>query len=113
VPGLDPSAFNEAMEPARGGVASPAGGGGGAGFFFGSDWTRASQGGSLDLGVSIDWLEMTQDTQNSTQKGVFGGVSHREENTNTQQNTERCVHGERSACSTGHDDNTVQNGDIQ
>lgn len=37
-----------------GGVATALGGGAGANFFLGSCLTRASQGGSLDLGASLD-----------------------------------------------------------
>lgn len=54
--GLEPSPLREDREPALGGVASPAGGGGGAFFFLCSDWTRASQGGSLGLWVPLDRL---------------------------------------------------------
>lgn len=56
--GLEPSPLREDREPTLGGVASPAvvGGGGGAFFFLCSDWTRASQGGSLGLWVPLDRL---------------------------------------------------------
>ncbi len=55
--GLEPSPLREDREPVLGGVASPAGGGAGAFFFLGSDWTRASQGGSLGLWVPLDRLD--------------------------------------------------------
>lgn len=54
--GLEPPPLREEREPALGGVACPAGGGAGAFFFLDSDWTRASQGGSLGLGVPVDRL---------------------------------------------------------
>lgn len=57
MPGLEPSPLREDREPVLGGVACPAGGGAGAFFFLGSDWTRASQGGSLGLWVPVDRLD--------------------------------------------------------
>lgn len=55
--GLEPSPLREDRESVLGGVASPTGGGGGAFFFLASDWTRASQGGSLGLWVPPDKLD--------------------------------------------------------
>lgn len=63
VPGLEPSPLREDREPVLGGVACPAGGGAGAFFFLGSDWTRASQGGSLGLWVPADRLDSETHTQ--------------------------------------------------
>lgn len=60
--GLEPSPLREDREPVFGGVAKPAGGGGGAFFFLVSDWTKASQGGSLGLWVPLDRLD-SEDTQ--------------------------------------------------
>lgn len=55
--GLDSSSFSEGDEPVLGGMAIPVGGRG-AGFFLVSDWTRASQGGSFSLGVSLALLDL-------------------------------------------------------
>lgn len=51
VSGADTSPLRAGLEHERGGVTVP-GGGGGAGFFLGSDWTRAIQGGTFLAG---DW----------------------------------------------------------
>lgn len=75
---LEPSPLREDREPVLGGVASPAGGGAGAFFFLESDWTRASQGGSLGLWVPLDRLDSEIDKQ--------GRRVHRGEGDKIQQN---------------------------
>ncbi len=43
-------------------------GGRGAGFFLVSDWTRASQGGSFGLGVSLALLELGKEYIKTTER---------------------------------------------
>lgn len=61
--GLESSPLREDKEPEFGGVACPAAGGAGAFFFLCSDWTRASQGGSLGLWVPLDKLDIEIQTR--------------------------------------------------
>lgn len=53
----------------QGGIAIPVGGRG-AGFFFVSDWTRAIQGGSFGLGVSLALLDRAGECSLSLGTGV-------------------------------------------
>lgn len=68
--GLDSSPLREDKEPECGGVACPAAGGAGAFFFLCSDWTKASQGGSLGLWVPLDKLD--SETQTRMERGGGG-----------------------------------------
>lgn len=67
--GPDSSPLREDREPESGGVACPAAGGAGAFFFLCSDWTKASQGGSLGLWVPLDKLDGETDTDGGVTRG--------------------------------------------
>lgn len=89
--GLEPSPLREDREPALG-VAKPGGGGAGAFFFLDSDWTRASQGGSLGLGVPPDRLD--EETQRQEWRR-HGSTQTNKSRDNKQRHYEKTLSGRR------------------